>query len=207
METAALVYLKMCVEIVSERKIGAQLESFSESFVGGTEALFGADSVFVGEPASATEPSPSGCVARLELHALLVELYGGVKLQPAAGEFVGAQVKLIDRRAGRAVLLQRSLILRVQGRKDRFDHAANQRVVQFKKFSNGGFRGVRPENGATRNLDELGGNAELFTKREQSAGEDDVDFGFSCDFLEVGNVLGILRRDQGRAHHEIFHTR
>jgi hypothetical protein len=60
-----------------------------------------------------------------------------------------------------------------------------------------------PEDGAARDFDQLSGDADLVAGRKKGAGEDDVDFGFVGNFLEIGNILRILRGNERGANDEI----
>src|SRR5215813_3128201 len=105
------------------------------------------------QPASAAKTSPGRSVAWLELHTLLVKTDGRRKILPGAREFVGSEIKLINRQAGRTILLESSNLLRIKRGKNGFDDAADQLIVKLEQLADAGVGRVRPENGATRYFD------------------------------------------------------
>ena len=78
--------------------------------------------------------------------------------------------------------------------------------MELQEFLNGGFGGMGPKHGPVRDLHELGSDAELFANGQKRTGENDIHFGFAGDFLEIRNVLRVLRGNDGRTYDEIIES-
>src|SRR5215469_5385545 len=91
------------------------------------------------------------------------------------------------------------MLLQGEGRKDGLHDALDEVVMKLEELAGSGVRGVRPKERAAGHFGKLSGDAELLTEAQQGSAENNVDFGFSGDFLQIEGVGGVQGRGRGRA--------
>jgi len=185
-ERTALIDLKRGVEIMGEREVGAELQGLLKVLISGAKTFAGTELIFVPKPASAAEPGPRRSIGGIGRDAAFVHFDGSGQVFPLTAIFIGAQIEFINGGAGGAFLLEGLLLAGGERGQNGINNTANEVVVELEEFVGGALRGVGPQQSAAGRFDELGGDTQLLAELEESSSEDDIDFSFGGDLLEIG---------------------